>query len=377
MKVRKIITTIIIMLSCLLFTIEASAININKDGSFGKFYFHASGTSFNSGLDTVLDLYGNWYEEFDTGLGIKTVAGVGWRAINIEDITGDPVWSGNDYCLIKEAHGPIYAMFDIYSYEDSPKSNEDLCRWLLSLGLKDENVYAGNVNGRNCFWGDDTHLLRRYMTMFLPDGRQFVFYVGCNISNDFEIAANDAKQMLKAMEIQPEYFSTLSTGDPAYDDQYGEVQPTSEEYEEDDDFDEVQTESYEDEWLSLEDYLSCSFDDILWDFPELVQTKKEADIEKWESDSISVTGTDHDHIVRIRLSMNDGDTCIYEIYPGMDDEDAQYRLSTEELKNETITEDGWHVFSSNDGKMVAYNLNQDNTLHDIYVALEGYLPISY
>ena len=184
------------------------------------------------------------------------------------------------------------------------------------------NVYAGTVNGRNCVQGDDPHSLRRYMTMFLPDGRQSVFYFDCNVSNDFEIAVSNANQMLKAMEIQPGYFSTLSTGGPAYDDRHGMVQPKPEEYEEDDDFNEVQTESDEDEQLSMEDYLSCSFDDIVWGIPELMQTKKEPNIGKQETDYISVTGTVHDHIVRIRLSMDDGYTCIYEIYPEMDDEDA-------------------------------------------------------
>lgn len=108
-------------------------------------------------------------------------------------------------------------------------------------------------------------------------------------------------------------------------------------------------------------------------------TEHEGGKEKWAStgDTISVTGTDHNHVVRVRLSGYIDGISIYGIYPGMSLESAENVFAGKGIIYQGRSEDGWLVYSAPDGNLAAYNTDDYGQTGSVYVAAPGYLPISY
>ena len=141
------------------------------------------------------------------------------------------------------------------------------------------------------------------------------------------------------------------------------------------------------DWFDLSEYIGDSFDLLKAEIPfmdmsDLTMVESSPDKEKWENDTISVTGTGYDNIVRIRMDAYSEKCGIYGMVPGISHEDAEEILEGYGLIYQGSSEDGWKVYIDDDEEdgyvhYVAYEINEEGLVGSIYVAEDGCLPIDY
>ena len=128
--------------------------------------------------------------------------------------------------------------------------------------------------------------------------------------------------------------------------------------------------------IDLSRFIGASFDEINKSIPDLKMVESSAKKEKWENGTISVTGTDHNNIVRIRMDSYSDKYGIYDLVPGISPEDANKKLGGYGFIYQGSSEDGWEVYNLDDEYYVAYKVDTKGFLGCIYIAKDGYLPIA-
>lgn len=129
-----------------------------------------------------------------------------------------------------------------------------------------------------------------------------------------------------------------------------------------------------DERIDLISYFTHSFSSLVNEVPDLSKTKENEGEVKWENDSLSVTGTSSDYIVRAHVFGADKYS-VYGIYIGMPEDDMLEQLTGYMLVGTNA--DGWTLTASGtdaDAIQIAYKLSQGK-VSDLYVAINGYMPI--
>lgn len=307
------------------------------------------------------DIQNNTTEEYQT----EMVLDSGAVGSYVDDYSGDAGEDTQDYLFLLSID-EVYQFFD--DADDRLAIPTD---YAIGRGAYQQDDYSYEP-GPTAWWLRSPGYFEGDAGFVGADGA--VYSDGANVTEHVWFTIRPA------MYIETPLRETNDSYDSDYDDDYADYDDSeyddSDYYKDDSDYN-GDNETTSEQEMNLARYLGGSFDIISQDIPSLIQTENSPDKVKWENNNISVTGTDPNNIVRIRYSGGLNGYSVYSIYPGMSADASDLTLESQGLIFKKATDDGWFVYLSNDDKMVAFDLDENNCTVDIYVAFQEYSPLSY